>query len=60
LELDWKIKAPFRHSVAKGANPQNACILQILAIIGNWIGNKISLFFVALLQNIFINYFIPS
>ena len=32
--MDWIIKAPFRHYVAKGANPQNACILQILAIIG--------------------------
>ena len=36
--------------MAKGANPQNACILPILAIIGNWIGNKIPIFFAALLQ----------
>jgi hypothetical protein len=27
-------KTPFRHYVAKGANPQNACILPILEIIG--------------------------
>jgi hypothetical protein len=36
----WQLlgKAPFRHSVAKGANPQNACILPILTIIGKVIG----------------------
>jgi hypothetical protein len=38
----------YRWSKAKGANPQNACLLPILAMIGKWYGIKITQIIAAL------------